>query len=363
MSERDAPQPRRSPLRASGTAPVDPRRQFDVARLEEWLSRHVPGYRGPLEVREFRGGQSNPTYELTSPSGRLVLRRKPPGALLASAHAVEREHRVIAALHPTGFPVPRPYGLCEDPQQIGTAFFVMQHVEGRVIWDLDLPGFGSGERRALYDSLIATLARLHCIDPAAVGLSDFGRPGNYFTRQLARWTQQYRASQTREVPEVERLLEWLPAHLPADDSMSIVHGDFSLNNLILHPSEPRVLAVIDWELSTLGHPIADLTYHLAVRSGPQSGIGELSDGALRERGIPTDAELIADYCARTGRDGIPDLPFYLAFHCFRSAAIMQGIAGRVRDGTAKGVGASELGDLVAPLARRGLEHAALLAGS
>lgn len=360
MSERGASQRGPVLMRASGTAPVDPQRSFDVPRLEAWLAAQVPNFRGPLEVREFRGGQSNPTYELTSPSGRLVMRRKPPGQLLASAHAVDREYRVIAALHPTGFPVPRPFGFCEDPERIGTVFFVMEHVEGRVLWDLALPDLRSEERRALCDSLVATLARLHQIDPAAVGLADYGRPGNYFARQLARWTKQYRASQTREVPEVEALLAWLPAHLPADESTAIVHGDYSLNNLIVHPREPRIVAVIDWELSTLGHPLADLTYHLAVRRGPQSALSGASDAELRELGIPTDAEIIASYCALTGRDGIPELPFYLAFHCFRSAAIMQGIAGRVRDGTAKGVGASELGELVAPLARRGLEHAAEL---
>jgi aminoglycoside phosphotransferase (APT) family kinase protein len=354
MSEHESkqtPPPREHPI---GTAPVDPRRQFDVARLEAWLCAHVPGFRGPLEVREFRGGQSNPTYELKSPSGRYVMRRKPPGQLLASAHAVDREYRVMAALHPTGFPVPRPFGLCEDSEQIGTAFFVMEHVEGRILWDLDLPRFAPDERRAFYDSFVSTLAALHQVDVAAVGLADYGRPGNYFARQIARWSKQFRASQTREVPEVDQLLEWLPAHVPADASSGIVHGDYALNNLIVHPDEPRIAAVIDWELSTLGHPLADLTYHIAARSGPQSRIAGLTDTALRSAGLPTNAELIEAYCAKTGRSGIPDLPFYLAFHYFRSAAIMQGIAGRVRDGTAKGVGAAEYGELVVPLARRGL---------
>jgi aminoglycoside phosphotransferase (APT) family kinase protein len=358
MSEREAsPQPARRD-HPVGTAPVDPRRAFEVARLEAWMHAHVFGFRGPLEVCEFRGGQSNPTYELRSPSGRYVLRRKPPGQLLASAHAVDREYRVMTALHPTGFPVPRSYGLCEDPEVVGTAFFVMEHVEGRILWDLDLPGFAPEERRAFYESFISTLARLHQIDPAAVGLADFGRPGNYFARQITRWSKQYRASQTRDVPEVEELLAWLPAHLPADDSSAIAHGDFSLNNLIVHPSAPRIAAVIDWELSTLGHPLADLTYHIAARGGPQSRIAGLPEAELRARGLPTDAELIEAYCAETGRSGIPELPFYLAFHCFRSAAIMQGIAGRVRDGTAKGVGAAEYGELVVPLARRGLAYVA-----
>lgn len=345
----------------TGTKPVEARHRFETAPLEALLQREIEEFEGPLEVRQYRGGQSNPTYELSDGAHRWVLRRKPPGALLRSAHAVEREYRVISALHATGFPVPRARLLCEDESVIGTVFFVMEHVEGRVLWDASLPAFTPGERRALYDSVGTTLAWLHRIDYAAVGLGDYGRPGNYFARQVSRWTKQYRASETRAIPDMERLIEWIPSHIPADDSSAIVHGDYALNNLLVHPSEPRLVAVLDWELSTIGHPIADLTYAISQRRMPNNALCGRSDAELRELGIPTEDEVVAAYCARTGRDGIEGLDFYLAFHFFRSAAILQGIAGRVKQGTAAGERAEQVGALVPALAALGVEVAGRLA--
>ncbi len=337
---------------------MDPSHGLDASRLEAWLAPRLPGFAGPLEVRQFRGGQSNPTYLLATPGGRLVLRRKPPGPLLRSAHAIEREFRVLRALGATGFPVPRARLFCEDPEVIGSAFYVMDHVEGRVIGDLLLPGFSPAERSALYDSMNETLARLHSLDPAELGLADYGRPGNYFARQIHRWTEQYRASAAEPIPEMERLAEWLPAHLPEGESTCLVHGDFGFGNLLLHPSEPRVVAVLDWELSTLGDPLADLTYHLAHRRLPTAPFSEVPEAELEALGIPSEAEVVAAYCRRTGRAGIPRLEFYLSFHCFRTAAVLHGIAGRVRAGTAAGEGAAELAETARPLAELALQLAA-----
>ena len=317
----------------TGTREVEARDAFDEARLAEWMAGHVDGFAGPLTVRQFKGGQSNPTYELTTPGAAYVLRRKPFGKLLPSAHAVDREFRLIAALHPTGFPVARPYALCEDEAVIGAMFYIMQRVDGRILWNLALPGQSREQRAAVYDAQITTLARLHGIDPDAVGLSSYGRPGNYFARQVDRWSKQYRASEGEPIPSMDRLIDWLPGTTPADDRTSIVHGDYRLDNMVLHPTEPSVLAVLDWELSTLGNPLADFSYYLMqwVLPAEGRGIGGLALAAL---GIPSQDEVVARYCALTGRDGLPQLDWYFAYNLFRLAGITAGIGGRVRDGTA-----------------------------
>ena len=318
----------------TGVKPVETTHRIDEAALARWLGAQVPGFTGPLEVWQFKGGQSNPTYQLRTPQGRFVLRKKPPGRLLPSAHAVEREHRAIAALHPTGFPVARPVALCTDESVIGTVFYVMEMVEGRVVWDDLMPGVSVEHRRAVYRDKIGTLARLHRLDHRALGLEDFGRPGNYLERQVDRWSRQYRQSETGRIEAMDRLIEWLPRTIPAGGETCLVHGDYRLDNIVLHPTEPRVLAVLDWELSTLGDPIADLSYYLlnwSLPPGLRSNIGTVDPASL---GIPTLDEAVAWYCAATGRAGIPELTWYFAYNTFRLGCIVQGIAGRVRDGTA-----------------------------
>ena len=345
----------------SGTTDVRGSLRFDVGRLQDYMTSHVEGFRGPLQVQQFRGGQSNPTYLLQSGSGRYVLRRKPPGKLLKSAHAVDREFRVISALYGANFPVPQPCVLCEDDTVVGTAFYLMEYVEGRIFWELDLPGLAPDERAAIYDSVNDSIARLHSFDYTALGLAEFGKPGNYFARQISRWSGQYRASETRTIAAMDRLLEWLPEHIPGDESASIVHGDFRLDNMIIHPDEPRVIAVLDWELSTIGHPLADFTYHLMSWQMPEIGLGSagLRDKDLAALGIPSEHEYTRRYCERTGRgDGIADRDFYSAFNFFRLAAILQGIAGRVRDGTAASAQAGQAERAVGPLAALGWEFAA-----
>jgi aminoglycoside phosphotransferase (APT) family kinase protein len=345
----------------TGTAEVREGLRFDVDRLSAYMTSHVEGFHGPVRVRQFRGGQSNPTYLLEAASGRHVLRRKPPGKLLKSAHAVDREFRVISALYGADFPVPRPCVLCEDDAVIGTPFYIMEYVEGRIFWELDLPGLQPAERAAIYDSVNATIARLHSFDYAALGLGDFGRPGNYFERQISRWSGQYRASETRTVAAMDRLIEWLPENIPDDESASIVHGDFRLDNMIVHADEPRVIAVLDWELSTIGHPLADFTYHLMSWQMPEIGLGSagLRDRDLAALGIPSADEYTRLYCDRTGREGgIANRDFYSAFNFFRLAAILQGIAGRVRDGTAASAHAGEAERAVEPLAALGWSYVA-----
>jgi aminoglycoside phosphotransferase (APT) family kinase protein len=331
---------------------VGPAHRFDEAALARYLTGRLPGFRGPIEARQFLGGQSNPTYLLRAPSGDYILRRKPPGKLLPSAHAVEREHRVLTALQGSEVPVPRTYLLCEDPDVIGTVFYVMSCVDGRVLRDPALPGLSPADRAALYDDALTVLARLHAIDWGAVGLADFGRPGNYFARQLHRWIGQYRASETERIDAVERLVAWLPAHVPADDTTTLVHGDFRLGNMVVHATAPRIVAVLDWELSTLGHPLADLGYTCVPYRLPPAidGVAGLDLAAL---GIPSEETSVATYCRLTGRPGIPDWPFYMAFSCFRLAAILQGIMGRVRDGTANDPQARERGARARPLAEAG----------
>ena len=340
----------------SGTRDVAEAHRFDVSRLEAYLRDHLPGFAGPLQVRQFKGGQSNPTYLLEASSGSYVLRRKPPGRLLRSAHAVDREFRVISALHDAGFPVPKPYLLCEDEKVVGTAFFVMAYVEGRIFWNLDLPGLDREERAAIYDHVNQTIAELHRFDWVALGLGDFGKPGNYFARQVARWSEQYRASETETIEAMNRLMSWLPEHIPEDESTSLVHGDYRLDNMVLHPTEPRVIAVLDWELSTIGHPLGDFTYHLMAWQMPEIGVGStgLRDKDLGALGIPAEEEYVRAYCERTGRTSIDNRDFYSAYNFFRIAAILQGVAGRVRDGTAASAHAEKAARAVRPLAELGL---------
>jgi aminoglycoside phosphotransferase (APT) family kinase protein len=345
----------------SGTKELAGGLAIDVARLEAFLAARLCEFAPPLTVRQFKGGQSNPTYLLETPARRYVLRRKPPGKLLPSAHAVDREFRVISALHAQGFPVAAPVLYCDDTAVAGTAFYLMDHVEGRVIWEPHMPSADPAERAAVYDAMNATLARLHSFDPAALGLSDFGRGDNYVARQVQRWSKQYRASETEKIAEMERLTAWLPAHLPPPAPVRIVHGDYRLDNIILAPSQATVRAVIDWELSTLGDPLADLAYHLMQWHMPPSetgaGVGTLVGHDLARLGIPTRAAYVDAYVARTGLDPRPHLAVYLAYNFFRLAAILQGIVGRVRDGTATSETAAAMAPLVRPLAVEAWEFA------
>jgi aminoglycoside phosphotransferase (APT) family kinase protein len=343
----------------SGTKDVAEPMRFDAGRLEDYLRAHVPGFVGPIVVSQFKGGQSNPTYLVETPLRRYVLRRKPPGKLLPSAHAVDREYRVISALYAQDFPVAEPVHYCSDDDIVGTAFFLMAHVEGRVFWDPQMPASDPAERAQVYDAMNATLARLHSFEPAAIGLGDYGRGENYVARQVERWSKQYRASETRPIEEMERLIAWLPAHLPPGQPPRVVHGDYRLDNMIVAPDAPRIAAVLDWELSTLGDPLADFSYHLMQWHMPPSeaGTGSLLGLDLAALGLPSLAAYVDAYVARTGLDPRPHLPVYFAYNFFRLAAIMQGIAGRVRDGTATSAFAAAKAELVRPLAAKGWDFA------
>jgi aminoglycoside phosphotransferase (APT) family kinase protein len=351
----------------TGTRPVSEQHAFDRAALERWLALHVEGFAGPLAVEQFKGGQSNPTFKLVTAQATYVMRAKPgPAAkLLPSAHAIEREYRVMAALQPHGVPVPRMLALCEDESVIGRAFYLMSFVEGRVLWNQALPEMGNAERSAIYDEMNRVIAALHTVDVRAAGLSDYGKPGSYFERQIGRWSKQYQASITQPIDAMDRLMHWLPAHLPEsardESKVSVVHGDYRLDNLVFHPTEPRVLAVLDWELSTLGHPLADFSYHCMawhIPPGAFRGIGGLDHRAL---GIPLEAEYVQRYCARTGLatpDQLArDWNFYLAYNLFRLAAICQGIAKRVEAGTASSQQARQTGASAQPLAELGWQFA------
>ena len=326
----------------TGTKPVEARHRFDEAALDGWMAANVEGYEGPLTVSQFRGGQSNPTYRLDSPGRAYVLRRKPFGELLPSAHAVDREFKVISALNGAGFPVARPYGLCADEGVIGAMFYVMGMVEGRVFWDGSLPDCTPGERRAIYEAEIETLARLHQLDPAAIGLSDYGKPGNYFARQVERWTKQYRAAEIDPIPAMDRLIDWLPRTTPEQERVSVVHGDYRLDNMIFADGEARVAAVLDWELSTLGDPLADFSYLMMSWVMPADGRSGLAGLDLEALGIPTIEEGVELYCRLTGREGVPALDWYFAYNLFRLAGILQGIAKRVQIGTAASPHAREM---------------------
>ena len=343
----------------SGTIEVRSAHRFDNIALEQWLEREIGDYRGPLRIEQFRGGQSNPTYKLMTPARSYVLRRKPPGKLLPGAHAVDREYRVITALGEQGFPVARTYGLCLDEAVIGTPFYVMEMVEGRIFWEADFPEVPREDRPDYFDAMNATIAQLHRIDPDAAGLGDYGKPGNYFERQIGRWSKQYLGDvEAGRVPAMDRLVEWLPNNIPAgEEEARVIHGDFRCDNMIFHPTEPEVLAVLDWELSTLGHPLADFTYHLMVYrmpAGVSTGLAGLDLAALN---IPSEADYVAAYCRRTGRDGISDIDFYMAFNMFRLAAIVHGIKGRLVRGTASSAHAGQMAASLEPLAERAWEQA------
>ncbi len=343
-----------------GTRPVSEAHAFDSGALAAWMSAHVEGFAGPLSVEMFKGGQSNPTYKLITPGRTYVMRAKPgPVAkLLPSAHAIEREFAVMRGLAGTDVPVARMHALCEDESVIGRAFYIMEYVEGRVLWDQTLPGMTPAERGAIYDEMNRVIAALHKVDYAARGLANYGKPGNYFERQIGRWSKQYQASVTQPITEMDRLIDWLPAHIPAsarDEGLtSIVHGDYRLDNVIFHPSEPRILAVLDWELSTLAHPLADFSYHCMawhIPPGTFRGIGGVDLASL---GIPSEQDYIHRYCERTGlatpEQLAPDWNFYLAYNMFRIAAILQGIAKRVEAGTASSAQARASGAGARPMA-------------
>jgi len=324
---------------------------FDAARLEAWLHGEVPGFPKLVSLEKFSGGQSNPTYRVETERQDYVLRRKPFGPLLPSAHAIEREFRLLSALRPTGFPVPAPIALCEDASVIGSPFYLMELVEGRTFWDASLPLLPLAERRPCYDAMVDTLAALHRLDHEALGLTDFGRPGNFFARQVDRWTRQYRAAQTDDVAEIERLIEWLPRTIPEQTRVSIIHGDYRIDNLIYGAEEPRVRAVLDWELATIGDPLADFTYlamNWAIPFDGQSGLGGLD---LETAGLPSLENITDRYCEATGRDGLPDLHWYFAYNLFRLASIVQGIKKRLADGNASSAKAAASAERVRPLAK------------
>jgi aminoglycoside phosphotransferase (APT) family kinase protein len=339
-----------------GTKAVEERHRFDVEALQKYLKARIDGLRGPLQIEQFKGGQSNPTYRLAGADGKkYVLRRKPPGRLLPSAHAVDREYRVIRALHAAGFPVAKPYLLCEDESVIGTAFYVMDNVEGRVLWDQSLPGMSRAQRAAIWDELNDVIAKLHLVDYRAVGLEGFGKPGNYIERQVGRWTKQYLASETERVEAMNSLIEWLPKNIPPETGTTVVHGDFRLDNAIFHPTEAKILAVLDWELSTLGDPLADFAYHCMswhIPPGAFRGIAGMDFEAL---GIPDEQTYVRAYCKRTRRSGIDPShwDFYIAYNLFRISAILQGILKRVVDGTAASAHARDAGMRAKPMAELG----------
>ncbi len=369
----------------SGTLPVADRHRFDVDRLAAWMTTHVEGFSGPLTVDQFRGGQSNPTYLLGTPSLRYVMRSKPApvAQLLPSAHAIEREFRVMAALQGSGVPVPRMLAQCADESVLGRAFFIMEFIEGRVLWEQTLPGLDRDERAAIYDEMNRVMAALHAIDPATVGLGDYGRPGNYLSRQIDRWSRQYKASETESIVAMDRLIEWLPGRIPVRESVAVVHGDFRMDNLVFHPTEPRVLAVLDWELSTLGDPLADFSYHCLSWHIPPGRFRGIAGEDIAVLGIPSEADYVARYVQRLGAlraghsavtpdqgraavagaapagvaaaaDGaIADWDFYIAYNLFRLAAILQGIMKRHVEGIAASEQAAEAGSRARWLAETG----------
>jgi aminoglycoside phosphotransferase (APT) family kinase protein len=345
----------------SGTKEAAGALRIDEARLEAFLASQVKGFAGPLAIKQFKGGQSNPTYLLETPARRFVLRRKPPGKLLPSAHAVDREYRVISALHAQNFPVAEPLIYCADETVAGTPFYVMSFADGRVFWEPQMPGSNPAERTAVYDIMNATIARLHAFDPATIGLGDFGRGENYVSRQVDRWSKQYRASETDKIDAMERLIEWLPSNIPPAGKPTLVHGDYRIDNLIVARDAPQIVAVLDWELSTLGDPLADFTYHLMAWHMPETdsaaGTATLAGHDLLALGIPSMTDYVAAYVARTGLDPRPHLAVYLAYNFFRIAAILQGIIGRVRDGTATSEFAPAKADMILPLADKAWEFA------
>jgi aminoglycoside phosphotransferase (APT) family kinase protein len=338
-----------------GTSAIQERHRFDVDALASYLHVAIDGFSGPLQVEQFKGGQSNPTFLLRTPERNYVLRRKPPGKLLPSAHAIEREYRVMAALRNSAVPVPRMFCLCEDAAVIGSAFYVMEQVQGRILWEPGLSGFRADERARLFDDMNRVIAALHQVDIAALGLADYGKPGNYFARQIGRWSTQYRASETERIESMERLIEWLPQNIPATDAVALVHGDYRLDNLVFHATEPRVIAVLDWELSTLGHPMADFAYHAMAWTTPPGAMRGLAGLDVAALGIPSMEAYLGRYCERTST--VPPSPaewrFYLAYNLFRGAAISQGIMKRALDGSASSAHAVEAGKRARAIADAG----------
>lgn len=328
-----------------------------AGRLEQWMARHIDDHDGPVTIQRFAGGQSNPTFRVGTPRRDYVLRRKPPGVLLRSAHAIEREYIVMSALGPHGFPVPRTFGLCEDDTVIGSAFFLMELVEGRILWDPKLPGESPLDRRAIYDAQIDALVALHDFDPTAIGLAAFGKPGNYFARQLARWTKQYRASDAPHDEHMEKLIAWLPETIPPEAPARIVHGDYRIDNMVLKPDRPEIAALLDWELCTLGDPVADLTYYLMMWRMPPGERIAMDTVDFATAGIPTMEEALDRYLAGSGRVLDRPIDWYIAFNLFRLAAILQGVAGRAARGQANNDRALSAQGRVAPLARAAWENA------
>ena len=328
----------------SGTKNVDERLKIDSANIQHWIDEYVPNAGNIKAIEQFKGGQSNPTYKIITESKNLVLRRKPPGKLLPSAHAVDREYKVITALYETGIPVPKTYGLCEDDDVAGTAFFIMDFLDGDLFWDPMIPTMTNRDRTQIYKNKNKTLAKLHSVDYKKIGLEDYGKPGNYVARQVSRWSKQYRASETDNIEAMNNLIDWLPKNIPDDDETTIVHGDYRLDNMILKNNE--VIGILDWELSTLGHPIADFSYHcLSWRT--QEAFWD--ENKLKELGIPSEREYMEMYCENSGKDLSNNWEFYMAFNMFKIAGILQGILGRVRDGTAASKHAEERGNMVFPL--------------
>jgi aminoglycoside phosphotransferase (APT) family kinase protein len=340
-----------------GAGPVRAAHVFDVKNLEQYFATHAPEIKAPVEVQQFKGGQSNPTYLLIAGGKKYVLRRKPPGTLLPSAHAVDREYRIMHALANTDVPVPRMLCLCEDASVLGTPFYVMECIEGRILWDPDLPGMTPDQRRAHYRELNRAIAALHMVDPAKVGLADFGKPGNYVERQIARWIKQYRAAETERIEAMENLIEWLPKNIPQNTTSSLTHGDYRFDNVIFHPTEPKVLGIIDWELSTIGDPLADFVYHCMKYRMPGAPIEKMSDAEKTAQGIPTLAEYCKIYCDFTGRTEVPNFDFYMAFGMFRLVGILQGIVKRALDGNASSANALESGKRARPMAEAGWSQA------
>ncbi len=340
-----------------GTIETPERLKFDEIALGQWMSAHVPGFAGPLEVKKFAGGESNPTYQLVTPTRKYVLRRKPPGKLLPSAHAVDREYRVMTALGQADFPVPPTYALCEDESVIGTMFFVMDFIDGRIFWDWVINDVSRQERRALFEAAIDNLVALHLIEPQSVGLEDYGKTTGYFARQIKRWSDQFKAAQTDEIAEMDQLIEWLPGAVPKDENVAIVHGDYKIDNLVFHPQDAKVIATLDWELSTLGHPLADFSYFLMPWGLPKATGFGIADVDFEDLNIPTLDQAISYYCAKTGQDGLPDINFCMAYNMFRMAGIVQGVYKRSLQGNASSTNAQKYGAAVPLLAKVGWSFA------
>jgi aminoglycoside phosphotransferase (APT) family kinase protein len=348
----------------SGTGPIRPLHRFDESALARWMTDNVVGYEGPLHIEQFKGGQSNPTYRLLTPQRDYVLRRKPPGPLLKGAHAVEREARVMTALGSAGFAVPHVLGVCHDEQVIGSNFFIMEMMEGRIFWESGFLGISVSERVAYMDAMNAVLAQLHTLDYAELGLADYGKPGRYVARQVERWSRQYLADEAAgRDPHMDRLVQWLPAHLPARDETALIHGDFRTDNLVFHPTEARVIAVLDWELSTLGDPVADFAYHAMMYRLPPTILGGISGRDLAALGLPDEPSYVEAYCRRTGRERIADLDYYIVFNMFRFAAILHGVRARVARGTAVSEEACAMGDHFVQVARLAWEQAQSVSAS